>query len=303
MKNNFLVSVLILAYYSGEKLWSSIYSVLRQDYRPLQLIVCDDGTKEFDTTATERIITAQRSDVDFKVVHHTKNLGTVGNLNTALSYAKGKWIIPLAADDMFASEQIISKLIHQVSNSDARWMIAQTRLCDQQMKPTGQIAPSKSDIALLAELNIPAIYYRLCCDCFIPSSGTVYERKLLDALGRFDNHFQLVEDWPLFLKLVRMGYIPAVSDTVCVLHRDGGISKHLSGKNQRYQRDLVKVMEREVLPYLDLLDKNKQDNIRQIVRIKKAIFQYRFVCKTVSEKLLWIITHLDIVIPKLVGKD
>lgn len=302
MRDDSLVSILIPSYRSGKKLLDSIESVLRQDYRPLQLIVSDDGTEGFDTSSLEDFIAVRTAAMDFEVRHHAENLGTVRNLNTALARAKGKWIIPLAADDMFASGQAVSSLIRQISASGSRWLAAKTERCSQRMEPTGQVVPSESERVLLSEEDAGAVYYRLCCGCFIPSSGTVYDRKLLNEVGGFDAHFQLVEDWPLFLKLVRMNHMPAVSDEVCVLHRGGGTSKHLSGKNQRYQRDLIEIMDQEILPYLEVLDKKKQRDISRKVSAKKAVYQYRFVCKTSVEKMRWIITHLDIILWKLVGK-
>lgn len=302
LRDGSLVSVLIPSYHSGEKLIRAIDSVLRQSYRPLQLIVCDDGTEDFDSSAVEGYIAERANKVDFAVFHQAENLGTVRNLNTALVNAAGGWIIPLAADDVFGSEQAVSKLVRQISGSGHRWLIARTELCSERMEQSGQVVPSEADLALISEGDVQAIYHRLCESCFLPSSGAVYERRLLDEAGGFDEHYQLVEDWPLYLKLIRLNHIPAVSDEVCVLHGDGGTSRHRAGKNQRYQQDLIQVMEREILLHMELLGKDKQREICRTIEMKRAVYQYRFASRTVGEKLGWIITHPGVLARKLVKR-
>lgn len=299
LRDALLVSVLIPAYQSGEKLFCAIDSALRQNYRPLQLIVCDDGTEGFDISAVRGYMAARANNADFEVYHQPENIGTVRNLNTALARAKGRWIIPLAADDVFESEASVSSLVRQISGSAHRWLIARTQLCGSRRKTGKRVVPSETDLLLISGGNARAIYYRLCGECFLPSSGTVYERELLSEVGGFDEHYQLVEDWPLFLKLIRLNHLPAFSNEVCVLRGDGGVSRHCAGRNQRYQQDLIQVMEREILPHMELLGADERGRVWRNIEGKKAVFQYRFRCRTTGEKLLWIITHFGIVIQKI----
>lgn len=299
LRDNSLVSALILAYYSGEKLFHAIDSILRQSYRPLQLIVCDDGTEGFNTAAVREYIAARAVNIDFEVYHHTENLGTVRNLNTALARAKGRWIIGLAADDVFESDSVISTLVCQISGSAHRWLVVQAQSCDPRGRIVGQVCPSETDLVLLSGGDAHAIYYRLCRECFIPATGALYERELLNELGGADEHYQLVDDWPLFLKLIRQNCLPAISKEVCVRHRYGGVSTYRAGKNRRYQQDLIRIMEQEILPNLELLDADERSKVRKIIEEKKAVFQYRFCCQTAGEKLRWIVTHFNVVVRKL----
>lgn len=297
-----LVSVMIPAYRSGETLLCAIKSVLSQDYPNVQLIVCDDGTEGFDQIKLEEFLRTQERRLAFKVIHWPQNGGTVQNLNRSLPFAEGDWVMPLAADDALANQETLTHLMEQVRASGRRWIISKTGMCDENLERCGTIVPSEADIAYLNGAERSALYYRLCRDCFLPSSGAVYQRKVLDESGGFDPRYKLVEDWPLFLKLVRNGLIPEVSAEVCVFHRGGGVSKKHAGGNQDYQRDLIAVMENEILPHLGLLDADCQKKVRSMVRDKKRIFQYRFQCGNVWERLVWTIRNTDVIFRKIVGK-
>ncbi len=93
MKEAALISV-IIPVFNGEKyLAAAIRSVLAQDYRPIQVIVVDDGS-------TDNSATVARS-FD-QVEYHFQNHGGVATaLNTGIYAAKGSFIAFLDADDLW----------------------------------------------------------------------------------------------------------------------------------------------------------------------------------------------------------
>jgi len=285
------VSVLLAAYNSGKTIKESIQSVLSQSYPNLQLIICDDGTKGFDEKEIEAFVREQNSGAELKIVHQPENVGTVRNLNAGLKQADGAWIMLLAADDRFWSERAVERLMEQLRESGRQWIVARTALCDEQLVPRGWSVPSKEVCDSIVAGDDKALYLNLCTGCCLPAVGSAYQTELLKRLGGFDETYRLTEDWPLFLKLVRQGLVPAVSEEELVLHRFGGVSRKNAGKNFAYQHDLITVLRREVSPYADLLDERGQEIVRRLIQDKEAGFEFRFSCHTKGEKILWAMRH------------
>ncbi|HXB06407.1 MAG TPA: glycosyltransferase family 2 protein [Puia sp.] len=92
-----LVSVLMTSYNREKYISEAIDSVLCSSYRNFELIIVDDGSKD----RTMEIV-RQYADKDqrVKVYRNEKNLGDYPNRNKAASYAKGKYIKYLDADDI-----------------------------------------------------------------------------------------------------------------------------------------------------------------------------------------------------------
>lgn len=296
------VSILLAAYNSGATIRESVQSVLNQNYLNLQMIICDDGTKEFDQGELEQFIQRQDLSVEVKIIHQSKNMGTVRNLNAGLDQADGEWLMLMAADDCFASDHAVESLMEQVLESGGKWAVARTRLCDEQLTPKEWSLPLPEVDAKIIARDIKAVYLQLCQGCCLPAGGSVYQMELLRQMGGFDETYRLTEDWPIFLKLVRQGSMPVVSDDELVLHRFGGVSRKNAGRNYDYQHDLITVLRQEVAPHLDLLDECGRETVCKLLREKELGFAFRFSCETRAEKLVWMMKHPLFMLKKFLRK-
>ena len=282
------VSVIIPAYRSGRLIQSAIESVLTQNYPYIQLIICDDGTEGFEAKAVEEAIKEKFPHYHGVVVHQDNNIGTVKNLNCGLSYVTGKWILLLSADDILCQNDVISRLVEQSSVSKASWIVPRTIMVDQSMNNVVGISPIKQVCNVLKNNDMETLYKMLCAQCCLPSSGGFYQKNVLETVQGFDERFRLVEDWPLFLKLVRCGITPLLSDKNVVKHRGGGVSAGTAKKNIAYQRDLIQIMTQEIIPNLYMLSARDRKKVEQIIKDKQAIFDFRFSKRSTGEKLKWV---------------
>jgi len=91
-----LVSVLITSYNREKYIGAAIESVLASSYTNLELIITDDGSKDA-TVSIARSYAAK--DPRVKVYVNEKNLGDYFNRNKAASYATGKYLKYVDADD------------------------------------------------------------------------------------------------------------------------------------------------------------------------------------------------------------
>ena len=95
-KMNELISVVIPAFNAGSYLNTCLDSVLAQTYRPIEIILVDDGS----TDETPRIADKYRGNHPDRIsVIHTENKGVVSARFTGIGSAKGEWIGFVDADD------------------------------------------------------------------------------------------------------------------------------------------------------------------------------------------------------------
>ena len=89
-----LVSVIMPAYNAEQYVDEAIESALAQTYRPIEVLVADDGS----TDGTAEVVRGYGKPV---VYLHRENAGPAAARNLALEHAKGKYVAFLDADDLW----------------------------------------------------------------------------------------------------------------------------------------------------------------------------------------------------------
>jgi glycosyltransferase involved in cell wall biosynthesis len=89
-----LVSICIPVYNTEKYIGETLDCVLNQTYKNVEIIFSDNCC----TDATIQII-EQRNDPRIKIFHNSENIGLVPNFRKVLTYATGKYIMFLGADD------------------------------------------------------------------------------------------------------------------------------------------------------------------------------------------------------------
>jgi glycosyltransferase involved in cell wall biosynthesis len=100
------VSVLIPAHDAEATLLATLHSVQRQTFTDFEAIVVDDGSKD----STPDIAAAlAATDARFRLVRQ-ENAGVAKARNAALAIARGRWVAPLDADDLWHPEKLARQL-------------------------------------------------------------------------------------------------------------------------------------------------------------------------------------------------
>ncbi|MEP7278869.1 MAG: glycosyltransferase family A protein [Bacteroidota bacterium] len=92
-----LVSVLMTAYNREKYIAEAIESVLASSYTNFELIITDDGSGDNTVAIAKKY---EAADTRVKLYINETNLGDYPNRNKAASYAKGKYLKYVDADDM-----------------------------------------------------------------------------------------------------------------------------------------------------------------------------------------------------------
>ena len=102
-----LVSVLMTVYNREKYITEAIESVLASTYQNWELVIVDDQSKDRSVEIAKHY---EKNDQRIKVYVNEQNLGDYPNRNKAASYAKGKYLKYVDADDMlypFGLEQLV----------------------------------------------------------------------------------------------------------------------------------------------------------------------------------------------------
>ena len=97
-----LVSVIIPAFNAAEYIRQTLHSVLAQTYQSLEVIVVDDGSEDDTDAIVEEFV---KKDARVQLVKQC-NAGVGAARNTGIRMARGEYIAPMDADDMWFPEKL-----------------------------------------------------------------------------------------------------------------------------------------------------------------------------------------------------
>lgn len=220
-----LLSVILLSYYSKDYLFEAIDSILKQDYKAIELIISDDGTKDFDKKLIDKYIRVNKSSnlLKYRIIHREKNIGTVRNINNALVVSHGEFVKLLGGDDVYPTSDSFSQQIKIITRENSLAVIGKVQQCDETMAPIFDERVKKSNDALPKVLKMPYIEarrYIAKIDIFpIANQAVCYKRDFFEEFGFCDEDYFLIEDTTLANRLLKMANKVSFIDEYTVNHR------------------------------------------------------------------------------------
>jgi len=216
-----LVSVIIPTYNRADYLLEAMDSVFEQTYRPIELIVVDDGS----TDDTLRVVEEWRishggDDKLFLRYFNQENSGAPAARNLGLIESRGEYIQFLDSDDLLHPE----KLEIQVGK------LAGDPSLDFVYSGTGAFV-DKPDWDSVAFSGVPVSEVQMLsrfvlCPIWLAPSG-VYSRNACIALGPWDERFSRCQDWEYNIRFILHNPHVSCHDQVLSLarlHTKGRIS-------------------------------------------------------------------------------
>lgn len=185
---NPLVSVIIPNYNHARFLGGAIRSVLNQTYRPVEIIVVDDGS----TDNSGEVAAAFGNQIRY--IYQT-NAGLSAARNTGLCAAKGEFIGVLDADDMYEPNFLETLVAALQADPEADGVYCGYRFVDEADNPLPQIENRPVS---------PADLYTALLDgnFFVPEA-VFLRRRVYDEVGFFDESLRACEDWDVWLRAAK----------------------------------------------------------------------------------------------------
>lgn len=221
-----LVSTIIPVYNRAGMVGTAIHSVLEQSYRPIEIILVDDGS----TDDTPQVLDQWARDYPETVrVIHKANGGPGLAREAGRQIAKGEFIQYLDSDDWLLANKFSDQVRALRNNPECGIAYGITRLVDE----TGNvIAEPSKDTGVIREYLFPA----LLMDRWWHTHTPLYRREVSDSAGAWPK--QRPEDWDLEARMGAASPRLVHCGTVVSCHRDHPSPNRVTrGDDKAYLKD------------------------------------------------------------------
>lgn len=209
------VTVVIPAFNRAELLPRAVRSVLKQAYRPLELIVVDDCSED----RTPAVLAPLAAGGELRVIRHEKNLGVSAARNTGIRAGRGELIAFLDSDDEWLPGKLEAQVDYLAEHPDQ--VLVQTQ--ERWMRKGRRVNPGQKHLKKSGDIFIDSVAL-----CLISPSAVMLRRSLLDEVGLFDESLPAAEDYDLWLRVLAR-YPAGLIDRELVI-RHGGRPDQLSAQ-------------------------------------------------------------------------
>lgn len=194
-----LVSAVIPTYNRGHVVERAIASVLEQTYRPIEIIVVDDGSTDDTAERMERVRAPELA-----YIRTPTNAGASAARNLGISKARGDFVAFLDVDD----EWLPDKTARQVAafrGAPPRLGVVYCGISEvsPEWPPIERHPTSRGD--LFETLRVANV---------LRTSGVMVRREVFGRVGGFDCGLAARHDWDLWLRIARdylFDYIPDIA--------------------------------------------------------------------------------------------
>jgi len=221
-----LCSVFCTTYNHAKYARAAIESIVAQDYRPLEIIVIDDGSTDDNVAVIEE--TLSESGVQYTLITQ-KNTGNIAcNANRALAAATGEFVLPMSLDDLLLPGCISSKMSLMVEDQSLV-MVANSSLSEMDM--SGKITrPEVRNPVYGHETDhchdLLEIEFATAGAFF--TQGTVLRADCVETIGGYDED---ITGDDLILRTKLWKHLIATPSLRCVFLREPGFVYRKHGEN------------------------------------------------------------------------
>ena len=182
-----LISVIVPCYNQGIYLKETIQSALASTYRPLEILIINDGSTD-DSLELARVLEAQHPEVR---VLDQANGGVTKARNTGIAAAQGEYILPVDGDDLISPTYIEQGLAILSSRPEVKVVYCQAEKFTETTRKPWKLKPFS--LQQLAKDNMIFV-------------SALFRKTDALAVDGFSEDMQLGrEDWEFWIKLLKNG--------------------------------------------------------------------------------------------------
>lgn len=243
-----LVSTVIPCFNFGPYVGEAIQSVLDQDYRPLEIIVCDDGS----TDNTAEVLSGFGDQI---IAVRGEHRGVSAARNMAMKRARGDFIAFLDADDRWLPGKLRAQMDAMLANPQAA-------VCHTGYGIFGAIdAPGPVEAERMARAHGRCFDEQFASNC-VGTSAALVRRSAMPPWG-FEEDLTGGEDYALFLHMLfdhEAIYLPQV---LLMYRRHDG--QTTSDGNRRIQVQAGVLRMRFLDRFKDRIEPGRYESMRKYV--------------------------------------
>lgn len=262
-----LVSVILPTYNRAYCISPAIESVLRQTHTNLELIIVDDCSTDNTTQ-----ILGEIDDPRLRVIRHEHNRGAAAARNTGIAAARGELIAFQDSDD----EWCISMLARQLARRADLGPGYEVSYCAKVVHGRddhGNFGPRYAAYVPPADRKVVEgdVLDEVFQNAIASTQTIVVTKRLLDAVGGFDESLKVGIDWELTVRLARQSKFAFIEDPL--------VMTRLMDDSITHRRlDSVHTIQTVMNKHRDLLDRGGKVRAAkefQIARVYQRGGQFR----------------------------
>ncbi len=218
-----LVSVYVLLYKNVQELPETIDSILMQTYRPLEVVISDDCSGNYDTQLLDR--EAERlteAGISVRINVNAENIGTVKHVNRVQNLLNGDIWIPVSTGDRLYEKDTIDKIVKAFAKQ--KTLLLTARRIDERGEGETKVNPKNFFGFCVKHFPKKMFDFTIQKRMVFSGCNTYYTKALFEKHGNFDEKFRLVEDYTYLAELMRKGERFGFLSEVTVRHGAGGVS-------------------------------------------------------------------------------
>ena len=223
MANPF-VSVIIPAYNAEKFIVDALDSIFAQTYRPIQIIVIDDGSNDRTAKIVRSYQTSRSSEaieqIELQYIYQ-ENGGPSKARNSGIKVAKGKYLAFLDSDDMWPQSKLSLQGKMMKRHPEVSLLFGDSQRFSETIANTPSMfqANSYGKDFFGNEFYVLDAYKKIItCGNFITTGSVIVRRDALESVGLFDESLKYSEDVDFWLRIA-LKYPVAYTDNLCLVRR------------------------------------------------------------------------------------
>lgn len=214
-------SIIVLSYNSGATIRDTLDSISRQLFVDYEVLICDDGSSD-GSCLISREWMAENPQIKAIPIFSETNQGVVRNVNKGYKAARGKWVKPIAADDLLDQECLLKfSRLHDQS-------------CDVIFSKCLIFGRGEGSVLewphRLPLMGANELYNAILRGNTLPAPGSFLKREFLIKIGFADESYKMLDDWPMWVASLKGGAKFGFLDCLLVKYRVSNDSVSAKGK-------------------------------------------------------------------------
>ncbi len=192
-----LLTIIIPAYDAAAFIGQAIESVLAQDYRPIEVIVVDDGSNDATADIAERFGAPV-------ICHRQANGGPPAARNRGLAMARGEYIGFLDADDLY-EQRCLNRQVEKLRQNPGIDVVI-GRLIREELDTGPGEPPRFKPVETEPQMNLQL--------------GTgIFRRQVFERVGCMDESLRQSDDWDWFMRARELQVAMLLHDEIVLRQR------------------------------------------------------------------------------------
>jgi glycosyltransferase involved in cell wall biosynthesis len=182
-----LISVIVPCYNQGNYLKETIQSALGSTYRPLEIIIINDGSTDNSLEIAKEL---EALHAEVRVLDQI-NAGVTKARNVGIGAARGEYILPLDGDDLIAPDYIEKGLAVLSARPEVKVVYCQAEKFNESMRKPWKLKPFS--LSQLAKDNMIFV-------------SALYRKSDAQEVGGYSEDMHMGrEDWEFWIKMLKNG--------------------------------------------------------------------------------------------------